>query len=200
MTRVAKENQGLDTTFVDLENASDEEITASFRDNTKVNANHSNRSRVFSLIAHSIARLDRVSDQSYIAHHRYPPYCPPCTCSSVQPPRFGRQHLPLSLLLFPSPPRSRCRRPQSHEIYQRSLRCCHGRTHRPLRFGPPARSSVRRAHAIPPERDRRCTQPPRLLARTPRCQDIAPAHASPWTQCTEGRCVLAIYRWSRICC
>lgn len=36
MTRVAKENQGLDTTFVDLENCSDEEITASFRDNTKV--------------------------------------------------------------------------------------------------------------------------------------------------------------------
>lgn len=36
MTRVAKENQGLDTTFVDLENSSDEEITAAFRDNTKV--------------------------------------------------------------------------------------------------------------------------------------------------------------------
>ncbi|KAJ1302027.1 hypothetical protein OPQ81_000862 [Rhizoctonia solani] len=36
MTRVAKENQGLETTFVDLENSSDEEITASFRDNTKL--------------------------------------------------------------------------------------------------------------------------------------------------------------------
>jgi cystathionine gamma-lyase len=36
MTRVAKENQGLETTFVDLENSSDEQITASFRDNTKV--------------------------------------------------------------------------------------------------------------------------------------------------------------------
>ncbi|CAE6452483.1 unnamed protein product [Rhizoctonia solani] len=36
MTRVAKENQGLETTFVDLENSSDEQITASFRDNTKL--------------------------------------------------------------------------------------------------------------------------------------------------------------------
>ncbi|KAG8688266.1 hypothetical protein FRC08_011523, partial [Ceratobasidium sp. 394] len=36
MIRVAKENQGLETTFVDLEKASDEEITASFRDNTKL--------------------------------------------------------------------------------------------------------------------------------------------------------------------
>ncbi|KAG8703267.1 hypothetical protein FRC09_004266 [Ceratobasidium sp. 395] len=36
MARVAKENQGLETTFVDLENASDEEITLSFRDNTKL--------------------------------------------------------------------------------------------------------------------------------------------------------------------
>jgi cystathionine gamma-lyase len=36
MTRVAKENQGLETTFVDLENSSDEQITASFRENTKV--------------------------------------------------------------------------------------------------------------------------------------------------------------------
>lgn len=36
MTRVAKENQGLEATFVDLENLSDEEITAKFRDNTRV--------------------------------------------------------------------------------------------------------------------------------------------------------------------
>ncbi|KAH7345614.1 Cys/Met metabolism PLP-dependent enzyme-domain-containing protein [Rhizoctonia solani] len=36
MTRVAKENQGLETTFIDLENSSDEQITASFRDNTKL--------------------------------------------------------------------------------------------------------------------------------------------------------------------
>ena len=36
MTRVAAENQGLETTFVDLENASDDEILASFRPNTKL--------------------------------------------------------------------------------------------------------------------------------------------------------------------
>ncbi|KAJ1300875.1 hypothetical protein OPQ81_002513 [Rhizoctonia solani] len=36
MTRVAKEMQGLETTFVDLDNSSDEQITASFRENTKL--------------------------------------------------------------------------------------------------------------------------------------------------------------------
>ncbi|KAF9524328.1 pyridoxal phosphate-dependent transferase [Crepidotus variabilis] len=34
--RVAAENQGLEATFLDLENATDEEIVASFRDNTKL--------------------------------------------------------------------------------------------------------------------------------------------------------------------
>ncbi|KAG8730637.1 hypothetical protein FRC11_006228 [Ceratobasidium sp. 423] len=36
MTRVAKAIQGLETTFVDLDSSSDEQITASFRDNTKL--------------------------------------------------------------------------------------------------------------------------------------------------------------------
>jgi hypothetical protein len=36
MTKVASENQGLETTFIDLENADDETILAAFRDNTKV--------------------------------------------------------------------------------------------------------------------------------------------------------------------
>ncbi|CAE6536499.1 unnamed protein product [Rhizoctonia solani] len=36
MTRVAKDIQGLETTFVDLDRSSDEQITASFRDNTKL--------------------------------------------------------------------------------------------------------------------------------------------------------------------
>lgn len=36
MARVASENQGLETTFVDLENADDETILATFRPNTKV--------------------------------------------------------------------------------------------------------------------------------------------------------------------
>jgi cystathionine gamma-lyase len=36
MTRVAKENQGLDTTFVDLENADEGQINSALRDNTKV--------------------------------------------------------------------------------------------------------------------------------------------------------------------
>lgn len=36
MTRVASENQALKTTFLDLETADDETITASFRANTKV--------------------------------------------------------------------------------------------------------------------------------------------------------------------
>ncbi|KAA1473589.1 hypothetical protein DENSPDRAFT_840056 [Dentipellis sp. KUC8613] len=36
MTRVAKENQGVETTFVDLENADEEEIRHAIRDNTKL--------------------------------------------------------------------------------------------------------------------------------------------------------------------
>ncbi|KAI0065051.1 hypothetical protein BV25DRAFT_1822158 [Artomyces pyxidatus] len=36
MTRVAKENQGLETTFVDLENAGEDEVTHAIRDNTKL--------------------------------------------------------------------------------------------------------------------------------------------------------------------
>lgn len=36
MSKVAHENQGLETTFVDLENANDETILAAFRPNTKV--------------------------------------------------------------------------------------------------------------------------------------------------------------------
>jgi cystathionine gamma-lyase len=36
MSRVAAENQGLETTFLDLENADDETILASIKQNTKV--------------------------------------------------------------------------------------------------------------------------------------------------------------------
>ncbi|KAF8267166.1 Cys/Met metabolism PLP-dependent enzyme-domain-containing protein [Lactarius quietus] len=36
MTRVAKENQGLETTFVDLENADEEQVKHAIRDNTKL--------------------------------------------------------------------------------------------------------------------------------------------------------------------
>ena len=36
MTRVAKENQDLETTFLDLENADEEEINGAIRSNTKV--------------------------------------------------------------------------------------------------------------------------------------------------------------------
>jgi len=36
MTRVAKEDQGLETTFLDLENADEGKVNAALRDNTKV--------------------------------------------------------------------------------------------------------------------------------------------------------------------
>lgn len=36
MTRVAKENQGLETTFLDLENADEDQIHGAIRENTKV--------------------------------------------------------------------------------------------------------------------------------------------------------------------
>ena len=36
MTRVAKENQGLETTFIDLENADEVQVNDALRHNTKV--------------------------------------------------------------------------------------------------------------------------------------------------------------------
>lgn len=36
MTRVAQANQGLETTFLDLENASEDDILGAIRENTKV--------------------------------------------------------------------------------------------------------------------------------------------------------------------
>jgi len=36
MTRVAKEDQGLETTFLDLENADEGQVNAALRDDTKV--------------------------------------------------------------------------------------------------------------------------------------------------------------------
>lgn len=36
MTRVAKENQGMETTFIDLENADEEQVNDAIRHNTKV--------------------------------------------------------------------------------------------------------------------------------------------------------------------
>jgi hypothetical protein len=36
MTRVAKENQGMETTFVDLENADEVQVNDALRHNTKV--------------------------------------------------------------------------------------------------------------------------------------------------------------------
>jgi hypothetical protein len=36
MTRVAKENQGLETTFLDLENADEAQVNAALRHDTKV--------------------------------------------------------------------------------------------------------------------------------------------------------------------
>ena len=42
MARVAKENQGLETTFVDLENADEGEVRAALQENTKVSITFAN--------------------------------------------------------------------------------------------------------------------------------------------------------------
>lgn len=62
MNRVAKENQGLETTFLDLENADDETIIASIRPNTKVSDYILRR---YNLLTIHAAYLDRVSYQPY---------------------------------------------------------------------------------------------------------------------------------------
>jgi cystathionine gamma-lyase len=40
MTRVANLNQGLETTFLDLENADEEQVAEAIRPNTKVSESH----------------------------------------------------------------------------------------------------------------------------------------------------------------
>ena len=56
MARVAKEGQGLETTFLDLENADEGQINAALRDNTKV--------RLFDLTSYGIP-LNSYSPSSY---------------------------------------------------------------------------------------------------------------------------------------
>ncbi|KAI0776404.1 pyridoxal phosphate-dependent transferase [Irpex lacteus] len=83
MSKVAKTNQGLETTFVDLENADDETILAAIRENTKV------------------SYLDRIPDKPNSPPHRHPPHRLPRPLAPLQPLRPRRQHLPLPLLLLP---------------------------------------------------------------------------------------------------
>lgn len=66
MTQVAAENQGLEATFIDLEQASDDEIYAEIKENTKVTklscASQSSRAQV---ILHCTADMARVANKPY---------------------------------------------------------------------------------------------------------------------------------------
>jgi cystathionine beta-lyase/cystathionine gamma-synthase len=62
MTRVAKENQGLETTFVDLENADEDQIISALRDDTKVCL--SCLSVSINLSYTFLAHMDRISHKS----------------------------------------------------------------------------------------------------------------------------------------
>jgi cystathionine gamma-lyase len=66
MRRVAKENQGLETTFLDLENASNEEIIASLRENTKVSFETDFSLSKLTLL---IVDLDRITNKPYSTSH-----------------------------------------------------------------------------------------------------------------------------------
>jgi cystathionine gamma-lyase len=54
MTRVAKENQDLQTTFLDLEKADEEEINGAIRSNTKVNLLLGFSSTLLNFCVHSL--------------------------------------------------------------------------------------------------------------------------------------------------
>lgn len=73
MRRVAAEGQGLETTFLDLENASDDEIIASIRNNTKVF--YANFFFSIAPIVFHKAYMDRISYKPYTARHRYQTHC-----------------------------------------------------------------------------------------------------------------------------
>lgn len=67
MTKVAKINQGLETTFVDLENADEDSIISAFRPNTKVRAEclFLLRNIPSDLVSLFLAHLDRDPNESY---------------------------------------------------------------------------------------------------------------------------------------
>ena len=107
MRRVAQENQGLETTFLDLENADDNTIISAIRGNTKVGVPFGFR---LSFTHINVAHLDRDTDKSYAARHRHCPHCILGPFTPGQSPRSGRQHFPVAVLLLPAPPRRRhCR-------------------------------------------------------------------------------------------
>jgi hypothetical protein len=60
MRRVAMENQGLESSFLDLENASDDEVLGAIRENTKVTLSF----LLFdiALIKKIVAHLDRIAN------------------------------------------------------------------------------------------------------------------------------------------
>ena len=65
---VAGENQGLEATFLGLENVGDEEILGAIRETTKVT--------LFLVIStsvnHLLAHLDRITNQPYVTSDRHP--------------------------------------------------------------------------------------------------------------------------------
>lgn len=70
MTRVAAENQGIETSFLDLESMDDEAIYSAIRDNTKVSC------RVYIsylLLSKFPACMDRISDKPDVKADRYRP-------------------------------------------------------------------------------------------------------------------------------
>lgn len=73
LTRVAAENQGVQATFMDLENDDDEALLAAFRPNTRVSFSllnfHSNFSRVF------LDNMGRNTDESHSTTCRRPKDC-----------------------------------------------------------------------------------------------------------------------------
>jgi O-acetylhomoserine/O-acetylserine sulfhydrylase-like pyridoxal-dependent enzyme len=86
MTRVAKENQGLQTTFVDLESADEDQINSAIRDDTKVCLSFCFQSTLLTYA--SLAHLDRVSYKSDASLDRHTPHCcnrkiTPLTTSSL---------------------------------------------------------------------------------------------------------------------
>ncbi len=73
MIRIAKENQGLETTFLDLENADEGKVNDALRDNTKVCLFGLYLYRSFSILVSS-AHMDRISHQPNPSFDRYTPH------------------------------------------------------------------------------------------------------------------------------
>ncbi|KIJ95387.1 hypothetical protein K443DRAFT_329768 [Laccaria amethystina LaAM-08-1] len=98
MTKVANENQGLETTFVHLEHADEDIVRDAIRENTKVHLSL----LFFRLIANILTvNMDRITHKPYPSPNRPTPPRLDIPQPPISSPPHRRQHIPLPFYSSP---------------------------------------------------------------------------------------------------